>query len=133
MTNSSLNPLSRSNTRPDPCPTLFARIPAPGSPLPPSAGNLGNLPLVIVSSLANSASSLFSGIPAGRAEDLAVSDVVVGLLVPVIAHATIGTRGLTGIVRMRGRCTAGASAGRAKFVCTCALQDTTASPVGGPA
>lgn len=62
-----------------------------------STGNLGNLPLVIVSSLANSASALLSGIPAGRAEDLAVSYVVVGLLVPVIAHATIGTGVVTGM------------------------------------
>ncbi|GLC70650.1 hypothetical protein PLESTF_001018100 [Pleodorina starrii] len=53
-------------------------------------GNLGNLPLVIVSSLATSSAEVLHGIPPDRAEDLAVSYVVVGLLVPVIAHATIG-------------------------------------------
>ncbi|GFR48834.1 hypothetical protein Agub_g10787, partial [Astrephomene gubernaculifera] len=53
-------------------------------------GNLGNLPLVIVSSLAASSSALLGGIPPDRAEDLAVSYVVVGLLLPSIAHATIG-------------------------------------------
>ncbi|GLI67968.1 hypothetical protein VaNZ11_012303 [Volvox africanus] len=53
-------------------------------------GNLGNLPLVIVSTLASSSAELLQGIAPSRAEDLAVSYVVVGLLVPVIAHATIG-------------------------------------------
>ncbi|GIL92671.1 hypothetical protein Vretifemale_20182 [Volvox reticuliferus] len=53
-------------------------------------GNLGNLPLVIVSTLASSSAELLHGIAPNRAEDLAVSYVVVGLLVPVIAHATIG-------------------------------------------
>ncbi|GIL57526.1 hypothetical protein Vafri_12737 [Volvox africanus] len=54
------------------------------------SGNLGNLPLVIVSTLASSSAELLHGIAPNRAEDLAVSYVVVGLLVPVIAHATIG-------------------------------------------
>ncbi|KXZ55676.1 hypothetical protein GPECTOR_2g1226 [Gonium pectorale] len=53
-------------------------------------GNLGNLPLVIVSSLASSSASILHGIPPERAEDLAVSYVVLGLLIPCIAHATIG-------------------------------------------
>ncbi|EFJ49477.1 hypothetical protein VOLCADRAFT_104342 [Volvox carteri f. nagariensis] len=72
------------------------RLVRPPQPLKPhtvvaiALGNLGNLPLVIVSSLASSSAELLHGIPADRAEDLAVSYVVVGLLVPVIAHATIG-------------------------------------------
>eukprot|EP00198_Chlamydomonas_reinhardtii_P006546 XP_001695882.1 predicted protein [Chlamydomonas reinhardtii] len=53
-------------------------------------GNLGNLPLVIVATLATSSAAVLHGIPADRAEDLAVSYVVVGLLIPCIVHATIG-------------------------------------------
>ncbi|KAG2501635.1 hypothetical protein HYH03_000140 [Edaphochlamys debaryana] len=53
-------------------------------------GNLGNLPLVIVSSLAASSASILHGIPPSKAEDLAVAYVVIGLLFPVLAHATLG-------------------------------------------
>ena len=53
-------------------------------------GNVGNLPLVIVATLAESSASILHGIDPKQASQLALSYVVVPLLIAVSVHATLG-------------------------------------------
>eukprot|EP00798_Chlamydomonas_sp_ICE-L_P012698 gene12698-15930_t len=58
-------------------------------------GNVGNLPLVIVATLAQSSASILGGVDPDEATKLAISYVILGLLTPILTQPTIGYKMLS--------------------------------------